>query len=304
VRVKSLPVIAFYLLALAFPTGASGQDADSGAGPSDVFRHAPRVGSADTSVAGVDVFRRTALRKERASATVTTDIAPANADSVVIDGARVALDTVHTRSMVFARPTFRRPAPPAAAVQPPVAVPLAAPLAAPPAAPVAVAAPAPVRASATPRVPVVAALPVAAPTVPTPLPRPAMPPAPVAGAAPVAAPSVAAPTVATRAPRTRRVISHAPLDSAQLAREIAELTREVGPQLASVNASLDSVRLDYQSRLDSIQRTADQTISDSLERRWLDSTIAVARWKNDSGSAHPAPPTHGRAPKGQTAAFR
>jgi hypothetical protein len=99
------------------------------------------------------------------------------------------------------------------------------------------------------------------------------------------------------------VISHTPLDSAQLAHAVAELTREVAPRLASVNAGLDSVRLDYQARLDSIQRTGDRTISDTLERRWLDSTIAVARWKNDSAPAHLGPARHGKTTKGQPAAF-
>jgi len=284
--VKSLPVIAFSLLAVANAVGAAAQEADSGTGPNDVFRHAPRVGTADTSVAGVDVFRRTALRKERASSIASTDMAASGADSVVIDGARVALDTARAaRAALLSRPAFRRSAPP-------VAVP-----------PAVVVAPAPVRAA----VPVASRPVVPAPTplVPAPV-APAAPapaaPLPVAAPAPLPAP-VPASTVVARAPRTRRVISHAPLDSAQLAHEVAELTRDVAPRLASVNAGLDSVRRDYQARLDSIQRTGDRTISDTLERRWLDSTIAVARWKNDSGPAHLAPARHGKAARSQPAAF-
>jgi hypothetical protein len=257
--------------ALALILCAAALDAQSdtsGAPPMDVFRRAPRVVATDTSTAGTDVFRRASVRREMATR--------GQVDSVVIDGARVPLDTAHAEAVVsrddvtehLARPVKNRP--PVADV--PV-VPPPAPAPAPRAVPTPVAtAPAPVAPTPAP----IAAAP--APVVPT--------AAPVVAVVPAPAPARRTPVArATPKPASMPTVKAPPLpDSAQMVREVAELQRDVAPKLHSVSLGLDSVRDEYQARLDRLQREA-ATIKDTLERKWLDSTIAVARWRNDSAVA-------------------
>jgi hypothetical protein len=182
-------------------------------------------------------------------------------DSVVIDGARVPLDTVHAEAVVTRDDISEHLARPVRNRAPVVDLPAPAPRPAAPVAPT----PAPVVAVPPAPAPVVA---VAPPPLPTPAPvrrTAAVRPTPK----PASMPTVKAPP---------------PPDSAQLALEVAELQRDVAPKLHSVSLGLDSVREQYQAQLDRLQREA-STLSDTLERKWLDSTIAVARWKNDTAVA-------------------
>jgi hypothetical protein len=279
------------------PAVAQAQSGDSSdASATDVFRHsAHAVGPSDTSSSGTDLFRRASARRE------SFDHGPA-ADSVVIDGAKVPLDTAHADAVVsrddisehLARPVKARPAAAATAPAPsPVA---SAPVAPAPAAPAPVA-PAPV-------VPAPAA---PAPAAPAPAvvaaPSHVVSPAPVAAPAPTPAP---APVVAAAAPHTvpklgpsrPTVKAPPPPDSAQLVREVAELQREVAPKLQTVGTQVDSVRQAYNAQLDRLAREA--PLPDTMEQRMLQAMIDHARFKGDTATPAPSAPPNKKSKKVKT----
>jgi hypothetical protein len=272
------------VMLLALSAAVAGAQTDSSAAPlaapaNDVFRMAPRVGAADTSESGTDVFRRASVRREMSARSPDR-----SQDSVTIDGARVALDTAHAAAAVtrdditehLARPVRK----PSVAVAPPAP---ASPAAAPPA--------------------VVPQQPVVAPPTPAPAPAPevALAPAVVEAhtPAPAPAPVVTAPVVSApvkpvvrptpRPASTPTVKPPPPTDSAQLVREVAELQRDVAPKLHTVGVQLDSVREAYQANLDRLEKLEKETpLTDTTERRLLDQTIAAARFKNDTTMLAPA----------------
>jgi hypothetical protein len=271
-------------VAPALALAQSGDSSDASA--TDVFRHAPHaVGPSDTSSSGTDLFRRASARRE------SFDHGPA-ADSVVIDGAKVPLDTAHADAVVsrddisehLARPVKARSAPvaPAPVAPSPVAsAPAApAPVAPAPAAPAPIA-PAPVAAVAPPRV---------VPTAPAAAPAPA--PAPVVAAAPPAH------TIPKLGPSRPTVKAPPPPDSAQLVREVAELQREVAPKLQTVGTQVDSVRQAYNAQLDRLAREA--PLPDTMEQRMLQAMIDHARFKGDTVTPAPSAPTNKKSKKVKT----
>jgi hypothetical protein len=262
---SSIRAVVLLALCAAVAEAQTG-DAPEAAPANDVFRHAPSagLGSTDTSTAGTDLFRRASVRSEMVGH------GAAAADSVVIDGAKVPLDTVRADAVVardditehLARPVKARPAAPSPAPPPatPPTVAVAPPAPAvvtPPPAPVAVAAPAPV-----------------APPKPVPAPVVAVAPARTPPPVPKSTPTVKAPP---------------PTDSAQLVREVAELQRDVAPKLHTVGVQIDSVKEAYQASLDRLAREA--PLPDTMEQRMLQATIAAARFKNDTTTAASTSPT-------------
>jgi hypothetical protein len=192
---------------------------------------------------------------------VRREAAPrSQSDSVVIDGARIALDTAHAGAVSrdditehLARPVRNRTV-------------MAAPVAAP--------TPAPQPATPPPPPPAPAAVVTMAPTVVQPAVQPAVV-EPVAPRRTVRATPKPASTPTVKAPP--------PTDSAQLVREVAELQRDVAPKLQSVGLALDSVRAQHEANLDRLQRE-NQSEPDTLKRKMLDQMIAAARWRNDTTS--------------------
>jgi hypothetical protein len=261
--VTSIRAVMLLVLCAAMAEAQTGDS--SAAPPNDLFRRAPTVGSADTSTSGTDVFRRASVRREMASRGVDH-----SQDSVTIDGARVALDTVRASAVVsrdditehLARPVKNRPVVAAAPAPEPVTPPPPAVAAAPPPPPAAVVEMAPTVVEAP------------KPVVDDPKPAPPPTPAPVRTAVRPVPKPVSTPTV--KAPP--------PTDSAQLVREVAELQRDVAPKLQSVGVALDSVRQQYQANLDRLQRES-ETLPDTLERKMLQKEIAAARWRDDTAAA-------------------
>jgi hypothetical protein len=270
--VTSIRAVVLLMLCAAVAEAQSGDQSET-APPNDVFRKAAPVGSADTSTAGTDLFRRASVRRETSYR--------GQVDSVVIDGARVPVDTVRAQAAVSHDDITEHLARPVKAAAPVVTP---APVQPPPARP----APAPVIVAAPPVAPAPAAAPIVAP--------PVNPPA-VPASAPAPAPRSSAPrTVAKLPPSTPTVKPPPPPDSAQLVREVAELQRDVAPKLQTVGVQIDSVRQAYEASLDRLAHEA--PLPDTMEQRMLQATIKAARFKNDTTTpAAPASPTSKKAKK-------
>jgi hypothetical protein len=259
--VTSFRAVVVFLVCAGVAQAQSGDSSDAQA--TDVFRRAPHaVGPSDTSSSGTDLFRRASARRE------SFDHGPA-ADSVIIDGAKVPLDTVHANAVVSHDDISEH-----------LARPVKAPVAQAPAAPA----------------PAVAAAP-----APAPKPAPVAPPAPVAAPAPAPAPVVAAAaphTVPKLGPSRPTVKAPPPPDSAQLVREVAELQRDVAPKLQTVGTQVDSVRQAYNAQLDRLAREA--PLPDTMEQRMLQAMIDHARFKGDTVAPAPSAPTNKKSKKVKT----